>query len=315
LSDIGLRHNNLSGGNFSGQNLSNADFGGANLTGANFRQANLANAKFSYLVGENCSSFFCLPVSAAATLTDADLTAADARGAEVNVFFGLSALSGAITKNLILPDGHINGLDLEAAGQLVVRDYDGDPTCSVAPIPITVDNHLAMGAGGTLRMVFEADAWDSTISLAPGIPITLGGTLELTFADDVNLASQAGRTFDVFDWTGVAPTGSFTISSPYPWDLSNLYTTGEVMLTAVPEPSAVFLLSSSLILVALRCSGRLDRYAEAVSFHSPDWIDTPKAFHSIAQGRRPAAHPGNTINIKTSTPKGLNILSCVTPSA
>ena len=93
-----------------------------------------------------------------------------------------------------------------------------------------------MGPGGTLRMVFEADAWDSTISFAPGIPVTLGGTLELTFADDVNLASQVGRTFDLFDWTGVNPTGAFAISSPYAWDLSNLYTTGEVTLTAVPEP-------------------------------------------------------------------------------
>ena len=93
-----------------------------------------------------------------------------------------------------------------------------------------------MGAGGTLRMVFEADAWDSTISFAPGIPVTLGGTLELSFAADVNPATQVGRTFDLFDWTGVNPTGAFNVSSPYAWDLSNLYTTGQVTLTAIPEP-------------------------------------------------------------------------------
>jgi hypothetical protein len=74
-----------------------------------------------------------------------------------------------------------------------------------------------MGPGGTLRMVFEADAWDSNISFAPGIPVTLGGTLELTFANDVNLASQVGRTFDLFDWTGVTLTGAFAVSSPYHW--------------------------------------------------------------------------------------------------
>ena len=100
-----------------------------------------------------------------------------------------------------------------------------------------------MGPGGTLRMVFEADAWDSTISFAPGIPVTLGGTLELTFAADVNLASQVGRTFDLFDWTGVNPTGTFAISSPYAWNLSNLYTIGEVTLTAVPEPATIVLLA------------------------------------------------------------------------
>jgi hypothetical protein len=90
-------------------------------------------------------------------------------------------------------------------------------------------------------MVFEADAWDSTISFAPGIPVTLGGTLELTFAADVNPATQLGRTFDLFDWTGVTPTGAFTVSSAYTWNLSNLYTTGEIMLTAIPEPASVAL--------------------------------------------------------------------------
>ena len=92
-----------------------------------------------------------------------------------------------------------------------------------------------MDATGTLRLVFDADPWDSTISFAPGIPVALGGTLELTFAPDVNLATQIGRTIDLFDWTGVTPTGAFTVSSPYTWNLSNLYTTGEVTLTAVPS--------------------------------------------------------------------------------
>ena len=63
--------------------------------------------------------------------------------------------------------------------------------------------------------------------------MTRGGALELTFASDVNLASQVGRTIDLFDWTGVNPTGAFTISSPYTWNLSKLYTTGEVTLTAL----------------------------------------------------------------------------------
>ena len=85
-------------------------------------------------------------------------------------------------------------------------------------------------------MVFEADAWDSTISFAPGIPVALGGTLEFTFAADVNLASQLGRTFHLFNWTGVTPTGAFAVSSPYAWNLSNLYATGQVTLAAIPEP-------------------------------------------------------------------------------
>ena len=62
-------------------------------------------------------------------------------------------------------------------------------------------------------MVFDADAWDSTISFAPGISVTLGGALELTFAPDVSLTSQIGRTFNLFNWTGVNPTGSFAVST------------------------------------------------------------------------------------------------------
>jgi hypothetical protein len=37
-------------------------------------------------------------------------------------------------------------------------------------------------------MEFEADACDSTISFEPGIPVELGGTLDLAFADGVSLA-------------------------------------------------------------------------------------------------------------------------------
>jgi hypothetical protein len=97
---------------------------------------------------------------------------------------------------------------------------------------ITVDQHFAMGPGGALRMVFEADAWDSTISFAAGVPVALGGSLELAFAAGVDPISQIGRTFNVFDWTGVSPTGAFAVSSPYVWDLSHLYTTGEVTFLA-----------------------------------------------------------------------------------
>jgi uncharacterized protein YjbI with pentapeptide repeats len=203
LSGIGLSGNNLSGANFAGQNLTNASFYSATLTGA-------------------------------------DLNGADTRGAYL---YPIPA--DAITINLIRPNGHIDGLDLPANAVLVVRNYDGqlgNGTTS-PPIAITVDQQLAMETGGTLRIVFEADAWDSTISFAPGIPIALGGTLELTFADDVNLSSQVGRTFDLFDWTGVSPTGVFAVYSPYRWNLSKLYTTGEVTLAAVPEPSTLLLLS------------------------------------------------------------------------
>ena len=114
---------------------------------------------------------------AGANLTDANLSGADARGAN----FQFATLAGANTSNLIQSNGHIAGLDLTAGASLVVRDYDGNPAATppTGPLPIVVDQHLAMDATGTLRLVFDADPWDSTISFAPGIPVALGGTLEL----------------------------------------------------------------------------------------------------------------------------------------
>jgi hypothetical protein len=112
------------------------------------------------------------------------------------------------------------------------RDYEN---YAGVGIPIVLEQHLAMDATGTLRLVFDADPWDSTISFAAGIPVARGGTLELSFAPGVDIATQSGRTIDLFDWTGVTPTGAFSVSSPYTWDLTNLYTTGEVTLTATPN--------------------------------------------------------------------------------
>lgn len=84
-------------------------------------------------------------------------------------------------------------------------------------------------------MVFESDPWDSLISFEPGIPVQLGGTLELAFANDVDIGTQVGRTLHIFDWSGVNPSGQFQVASPYAWDIANLYTTGEVTLLTADE--------------------------------------------------------------------------------
>jgi hypothetical protein len=180
-----------------------------------------------------CFELYCGYIVPGANLTNANLSSADARGAN----FQFATLTGANTSNLIQSNGHIAGLDLTTGASLVVRDYDGNPAASppTGPLPIVVDQHLATDATATLQLVFDADPWDSTISFAPGIPVALGGTLELAFAPGFDVATQSGRTIDLFDWTGVTPTGAFAVSSPYTWNLTNLYTTGEVTLAAVPS--------------------------------------------------------------------------------
>jgi hypothetical protein len=118
---------------------------------------------------------------------------------------------------------------------------------------------MSMGPPDTLRMVFEADAWDSTISFASGIPVTLGATRELSIADDVNLARQTRRSLKFFDGTGLSPTGVFAVASQYAWDLSNLYTTDDVSLTAVPESSPLFMFTLCLATLIITRRGIVRR--------------------------------------------------------
>ena len=245
LSGISLGYNDLTGVDLSGQNLFGASFRGAVLIAANFSHANLIR---SYLSGAN--------------ITGADFTAADMR--DGNALFPVTPqfdFKNAITTNTIRPNGHINGLDLQSSQYLVVRNsnpisytaIDLEASYYIPAVPVVVDQHFNMGAGGILQLLFEANPWNSVISFHSGIPVALGGALDLEFTSDVNVGTQLGRTIHLFDWSGVSPVGTFTIGGPYTWDASQLYTAGDVTLTAVPEPaSIVLILAGMLLLIAMR---------------------------------------------------------------
>ena len=239
LTGICLANIVLTGWNLAGQNLTDARFDGATLTGADFRYANLTNAYFSRATLTDADLSQANLTNAdfgSANLSGATLSSADSRGAK------WLTLSDATTTNTILPDGSVQGLDLCAGRRLIVRDYHGDPARSppLAPIPITVQNSMAMGADGTLQMVLGEESWDSTISFAQGIPVALGGTLELTFAQDVDVSGQLGRTVTLFNWSGVTPTGTFNVSSAYGWDLRHLYTGGAGTLVSLTGPATLW---------------------------------------------------------------------------
>jgi uncharacterized protein YjbI with pentapeptide repeats len=297
----------LTGWDLSGQDLANASFGSVTLTNANLAAANLTNATLhgstlsntdltgaivtragfsrttsrgftkkqlystaSYqqknlnginLAGNDLSGWDLSGQNLTdtrlydSTLIDAILTAADLRGTEG------ANLTGAIIRNAIRPDGSVEGLELAGGDQLVVRDGNA--------IPIRVQDRMAMSNGGVLRLIFEDDPWNSLICFQPGIPVQLGGTLELVFTLGAHPHTQIGRSIRIFDWSGVTPDGTFGVESPYTWDLSRLYTTGEVTLLAVPEPLAIVILLCGASFLHL--SGWLGRHARKCRLIEEEW--------------------------------------------
>ena len=163
-----------------------------------------------------------------AIFTSANLSGADTRGA-VNLPAGLESI--ATTQNMIWPDGHISGLQLPAGTRLIVRDYNYSYWSS--DIPITVAGSMNI-SGGTLQMVFEDADWGSTINTPSGTTTLSGATLELGFRKGTDILSLYGAVCDLFNWNG-AHNGVFTISGGgQEWDLSRLYTTGEIRLRQAP---------------------------------------------------------------------------------
>jgi hypothetical protein len=217
---------------YQAHDLRGTQWWGESLVDWNFAGQDLQNTKFA--LGD--------PYNAA--MHSADLAGADTRGSDLS---DLQLLT-AITPNLIRPDGHLFNLDLKTGQALLVQNYM-DSSDNPTAFPIRIDQQFAMSAGGVLQTEFDADDWGSTIEFASGIPVSLsGGSLDLEFADGTDVAAQVGRAFHLFDWTGVTPTGAFNVTSPYTWDLSQLYTTGNVTLLAVPEPSAFSLCALASVL-------------------------------------------------------------------
>ena len=125
-----------------------------------------------------------------------------------------------------------------------------------------LDEGMSMTPEASVVFQFDGAPWSSTISFDPGIPVMLGGNLELRVPSGVKPDSLVGETLQLFDWTGVSLSGQFAqvmndlpyaYHYAYHWDTSHLYTLGEVRL--VPEPSALVLLSIGAVAIAV-CTWR-----------------------------------------------------------
>jgi uncharacterized protein YjbI with pentapeptide repeats len=290
-STANYKNKNLSGVNFPLMNLTGFNLSNQNLTNVSFFQTTLTNVDFTDAIVNNVDFFYTKITSSQlystasykskdlsgisfedndlsgwifagqnlihasfSNVTNADFSGADLRGVPSS-----STLSNAIQTNMIKPDGSINGLNLSGGKMLIVRNYHCYPSSSELPIAINILKAMNIGTDGTLQFRLDEENWDSKISFAPGISVALGGQLELLFADGVDVAGQVGRTFSIFDWTGVTPTGSFNVDSPYSWNLNSLYETGTITLQAVPEPASVVLLVSGMLFLGI---GRFYKYRQ-----------------------------------------------------
>jgi hypothetical protein len=225
LSGVGLSSNSMIGWNLVGFRLTGAEFERANLTDANLAGADLRQARFwnanlsrANLEGSDLRGAWL----DARDMKTADLSHADLRGALSFV----PPRDPALYRNSIGPTGLIDGLQLLPDDHLVVRDD---------PLAVSVEKAFELSPGGTLELVLEDAEWTSTITPVAGLTPALAGKLALSLAKGVDAHALLGTPFNLFDWN-TAPQGQFSsVHTPAGtlWDLSGLYSTGQVRLTAV----------------------------------------------------------------------------------
>lgn len=136
---------------------------------------------------------------------------------------------------------------------------------------------LATGMGGviTLSGTLEFDIFgnngganplgnNDSLGLTSSTAVELGGTLKINDLTDVATELTLGSSWQLIDWTNVTVasgpqyTGGFSafelpdLDPGLAWDLSQLYTTGFVSVSVVPEPGRLLLLGAGLLVLGLR---------------------------------------------------------------
>jgi uncharacterized protein YjbI with pentapeptide repeats len=243
---IQLYGNDLSGWNLSDQFLYRADLRNSILVGTDFKNSDLRRGVFTNANLTNA-------ILASADMDDADFTRSNLSNADLSAsllgtaIFNLADLRGVVgfvptpgtrIRNAILPDGTIQVFNLSQFGDvLTVRDSE---------LAITASETFAISSlAGVLEFSFVDPDWGSTITIAPGVTPQLGGTLRLSFDPSADLPALEGATFDLFNWPAPLDPQNrfFYIELPQGsrWDLSELYTTGEIRLETIPEPTTAIL--------------------------------------------------------------------------
>ncbi|MDZ4781650.1 MAG: pentapeptide repeat-containing protein [Planctomycetia bacterium] len=175
-----------------------ARFTDSSLVGAVFLDAKLANAEFSRT----------------------DISFADFRGAT-----NANINSAHTQRNVLRPNGDLQGMQLQSGEELIVRDH---------MVGVTVLQAMALAPDATLEFWLQDHDWDGPINVAPNVTPNLDGNLSLAFDRGIDLPSMIGASFHLFNWNDRLTAGdafeSILVPPRTTWDLSALYTDGVVRL-------------------------------------------------------------------------------------
>ena len=215
MSGVRMFGHDLSGWKLAEQSLAYGGLSDTVLFQTDLRQADLSNVSLSFAS------------LAEANLEGADLSFADLRGST-----GFDPTGIASLRNTILPDGRIEGATLQPGEVLHV------PLQIRAPI-VRVEQELVVDEGTVLQFRVTSSRVEipnSVLQTTSKTNVQLGGTLRVRSS---TRHQPIGGRFDLFNWRGGVPDDQrfSTIELPAGrWDLSELYTTGEITLVALGEP-------------------------------------------------------------------------------
>jgi hypothetical protein len=154
---------------------------------------------------------------------------------------GSGTYTGAVTVNGTLAPGNSPGVvtftgDLTLAGNTsieVLGTVRGDPTVGYDGINLTGSSN-ALTYGGTLSLLFNAPV---TASVYDIFQIAVTVSQSDTF-DSVSIGGTAVTSSSSLSITGTGWTAEMTDNSSAVWNLSFNNATGDLTVTAIPEPSA-----------------------------------------------------------------------------
>ena len=221
-------------------NLSGADLTGADGQGANFELADLSNATMNGAVFRRTSF-------AGTTLDGTDMSRAILTGA-----VDFSADDSTITRNMLWPDHEFRGLHVENGEVFSIRSDLVPWSCGLyefrarvnQSVIVESDAVIEVRAGGFAGVPFCVSAWVpalTQLSFADETFVSLDGTLRVSNVGRLGRSSiyddDFDGSYDLFEWPegAEAVQGEFASVElpPGAWDISELYDTGVIKLTAV----------------------------------------------------------------------------------